>query len=219
MIPATTSPPPLLFVDAAAGLPPRWARLQGNNNCRLSLTSGRKAGGIAGFRATASIRVWPPKVRFPPTCAVPRSRRQGLLWGTQDAFLQPRLSVRYRFRQGTFVGTPGNGRDASIPDIHLSPRETPRRRAHTTDSRAMPSRNAVLASLPINSLEDLGFVSRGEAGGYIPERSAARAAGCCSTSNGGGLFARSRASASKVPASRHPAITRRPAAEWRSKRR
>src|SRR5215471_10089542 len=81
-----------------------------------------------------------------------------------------------------------------IPDIHLSPRETPRRRAHTTDSRAMPSRNAVLANLPINSLENLGFVPRGEAGGYIPERSAARAAGCCSTSNGGGLFAGSRAS-------------------------
>src|SRR5215471_19352219 len=89
--------------------------------------------------------------------------------------------------EGTFAGVRGNDQVAPIP-------ETPRRRAHTTDSRAMPSRNAVLASLPINSLEDLGFVPRGEAGGYIPERSAARAAGCCSTSNGGGLFAGSRAS-------------------------
>jgi hypothetical protein len=53
------------------GLPPPWGanasgavRLQGNS--RFSLISGREAGGIAGFRATASIRVWPPKVRFPP---------------------------------------------------------------------------------------------------------------------------------------------------------
>jgi hypothetical protein len=37
----------------------------------------------------------------------------------------------------------------------------------------MPSRNAVLSHPPIYSLEDLGFVPRGEAGCYIPERNAA----------------------------------------------
>jgi len=37
----------------------------------------------------------------------------------------------------------------------------------------MPSRSAVLAHPPIYSFEDLGFVPRGEAGRYIPERNAA----------------------------------------------
>ena len=40
------------------------------------------------------------------------SRSQGREWGHQDAFLRSRLSVRYRFSQGTFAGTRCNGRDA-----------------------------------------------------------------------------------------------------------
>ena len=36
--------------------------------------------------------------------------------GHQDAFLRSRLSVRYRFSQGTFAGTRWNGRDAPKPD-------------------------------------------------------------------------------------------------------
>jgi hypothetical protein len=38
--------------------------------------------------------------------------------GHQNAFLRPRLSARYRFSQGTLAGTPGNRRDAPIPDRH-----------------------------------------------------------------------------------------------------
>ena len=49
------------------------------------------------------VRIWErPEVR--------------VLWATrhQDAFLQPRLSARYRFSQGTLAGTRGNGRDAPM---------------------------------------------------------------------------------------------------------
>jgi hypothetical protein len=37
--------------------------------------------------------------------------------GHQGAFLRPRLSGRYRFTQGTLVGTRGNGRDAPIAAV------------------------------------------------------------------------------------------------------
>ena len=37
--------------------------------------------------------------------------------GHDDAFPRPRLSAHYRFSQGTFAGTWGNGRDAPIPDL------------------------------------------------------------------------------------------------------
>jgi hypothetical protein len=37
--------------------------------------------------------------------------------GHEDAFLQPRLSARYRFSQRTSAGTRGNGRDAPKPVI------------------------------------------------------------------------------------------------------
>jgi len=37
--------------------------------------------------------------------------------GHEDAFPRPRLSARYRFSQGTFAGTRGNGPEAPIPDL------------------------------------------------------------------------------------------------------
>ena len=47
------------------------------------------------------VRIWErPEVR------VLRATRH------QDAFLRPRLSVGYRFSQGTLAGTRGNGREA-----------------------------------------------------------------------------------------------------------
>ena len=36
--------------------------------------------------------------------------------GHQDTFLRPRLSARYRFSQGTFARTRGNGQDAPESD-------------------------------------------------------------------------------------------------------
>ena len=42
--------------------------------------------------------------------------------GHQDAFLRSRLSVRYRFSQGTFAGTRCNGRDAAKPVFPADPR-------------------------------------------------------------------------------------------------
>src|SRR4029077_1748957 len=46
----------------------------------------------------------------------PRPARSGL--GHEDAFPRPRLSACCRFRQGTFAGTRGNGRDAPKADHH-----------------------------------------------------------------------------------------------------
>jgi len=39
--------------------------------------------------------------------------------GHQHAFLRPRLSARYRFSQGTFARTRGNGRNAPFPAVAL----------------------------------------------------------------------------------------------------
>jgi hypothetical protein len=39
-------------------------------------------------------------------------RRGMAAMGHEDAFPRPRLSARFRFIQGTFAGTRGNGRDA-----------------------------------------------------------------------------------------------------------
>ena len=52
--------------------------------------------------------------RRDPTDSMPAALRVTGL-GHEDAFPQPRLSARYRFSQGTFAGTRGNGRDAPIP--------------------------------------------------------------------------------------------------------
>lgn len=45
-------------------------------------------------------------------------RRSGM--GHEDAFALPRLSARYRFSQGTFAGTRGNGQDAPCPPFRRS---------------------------------------------------------------------------------------------------
>ena len=41
--------------------------------------------------------------------------------GHEDAFPRPRANGRCRFSEGTFAGTRGNGRDAPIPVIYVSP--------------------------------------------------------------------------------------------------
>ena len=63
--------------------------------------------------ATDMVDLTPP--RHVPTLHPLRSG----LWawamtavGHEDAFLRPRLSVRYRFSQGTFARTRSDGRDA-----------------------------------------------------------------------------------------------------------
>jgi hypothetical protein len=50
----------------------------------------------------------------PQTIQLSRSQRvwRAAAMGHEDAFLPPRLSRRYRFSQGTFAGTRGNGDDA-----------------------------------------------------------------------------------------------------------
>jgi hypothetical protein len=63
-----------------------------------------------------------------------------------------------------------------------------------------------------------GFVPRGEAGRYIPEGNAVPGARLSLSTKWRGLVRRVSAPALKCPLTR-PAITRRPAAEWLSRRR
>ena len=56
------------------------------------------------------------KVAVPPLIRM--RRRQAMTgMGHEDAFPRPGLSVRCRFSQGTFAGTPSNGRDAPIAAV------------------------------------------------------------------------------------------------------
>jgi hypothetical protein len=66
-------------------------------------------------RARPLERVFMPRTR-------PSRRASGILWGGwhEDALPRPRLSARYRFSQGTFAGSRGNGRNAPIPAVRLS---------------------------------------------------------------------------------------------------
>src|SRR5690242_1238679 len=52
---------------------------------------------------------------FPPDCRCSVSAAMAGK-GHEEAFSGPRLSARYRFSQGTFAGTHGNGRDAPTMD-------------------------------------------------------------------------------------------------------
>ena len=63
----------------------------------------------------------------------------------------------------------------------------------------MPSRNAVVAHPPNVGLEDMGFVPRGEASRYIPERNAGPG-GRLSLNTNGGACSQGSASAPKMPA-------------------
>jgi hypothetical protein len=51
--------------------------------------------------------------------------------GREEQFLPPRLSACFRFGQGTFAETQGNGRDAPIPDLPAFP-PLPQKRSHVT---------------------------------------------------------------------------------------
>jgi hypothetical protein len=65
--------------------------------------------------------------------------------GHEDAFPRPRLSARYRFSQGTFAGTRGNGRDAPISALRgtaIEPQGSTLNRPHglaSTSQVAVPA--------------------------------------------------------------------------------
>ena len=66
----------------------------------------------AGFQQVRPC-ISPVQMSASPGRAVdPRDRPARAAKGHEDAFPRPRLSARCRFRQGTFAGTRGKGRDA-----------------------------------------------------------------------------------------------------------
>jgi hypothetical protein len=90
----------------------------------------------------------------PQTTQLSRSLRipRRASMGHEDAFPQPRLSARCRFRKKTITGMPRNGRDAPKPGVRLSwvERVKPTRSDHPLVARSIDRPRAEVFSTPLS---------------------------------------------------------------------